>query len=76
MEELTLGMMIYKLIQLQELIKKKQTEYKAMQADNESAAGFREGVIATCTFFEAVLEEILGTQEDLEKLFSEMSERQ
>ncbi|WP_044747832.1 hypothetical protein [Bacillus alveayuensis] len=75
MEELTLGMMIYKLIQLQELIKEKKTEYMAMQGDNEAAEGFSEGVIATCIFFEMALEEILGTQEELEKILSQMSER-
>jgi len=74
MERLTLLMMIRKVIQLQELVKEKKAEYMAMQGNND-VVRFSEGVAAACTFFERVLEDILGTREELEKLFRELCEK-
>jgi len=36
---------------------------------------FSKGVAAACTFFERMLEDILGTREELEKLFRELCEK-
>ena|GEM_PF-1415666 len=73
MEELTLGMMIHKVLHLQEFIKEKKEEHTEIQRDNDVMM-FSKGVAAACTFFERALEDILGTKEDLEKLFSEKAE--
>jgi hypothetical protein len=44
-------MMIYKVIQLQDLVKEKKEEYTAMQGDND-VVRFSEGVAVAFTFFE------------------------
>jgi len=74
MEKLTLGMMVHKILHLQEFVKEKKEEYRAMQGDND-VVRFSEGIVAACTFFERALEDILGTREELEKLFRELCEK-
>lgn len=72
MEELTLGRMIHKVLHLQGFIEKKKEEYTEIQGDNDVVM-LSKGVAAACTFFE--IEDILGTREELEKLFRELCEK-
>ncbi len=74
MEELTLGMMKIKLLQLQEFIDEKKAEYELMRWDDAEKQAFCDGAIAACTFFEKVLNDVLNTKEELKEVLGKFDE--
>jgi hypothetical protein len=73
-KDLTLSVMKIKLLYLQEFINEKKREYGAMHLLDIGEQAFIDGVMAACEFFEEVLDDVLGTKAELEKILNEFDE--